>query len=147
MSNLFARSSRKRASLSRTRVRNISSSTVSVVDRVVGANGLRNITICKNTLHVGKPVYWCVRESLPWIMAAQKMDDCSFFFSCSFSLITVTTSPSVCVLQLATLLDGVAVSVCVLCSLMISCCENSMRIVAASNLSSSAHLCFHSASF
>ena len=64
MSNLFARSSRKRASLSRTRVRNISSSTVSVVDRVVGANGVRNITICKNTLHVGKPVYWCVRESL-----------------------------------------------------------------------------------
>ena len=38
---------------------------VSAVDRVVVANGVRNITICKNTPHVGKPVYSCVRESLP----------------------------------------------------------------------------------
>ena len=146
MSNLFARSSRKRASRSRTSVRKISSSTVSTVDRVV-ANGVRNITMCKNTPHVGKPVYWCVRELLPRIMVARKMHDCSFFFSCSFSFTTVTTAPSVCVLQLATLLEGEPVSVCVLCSLMNSCCENSMRVAAASNLSSSAHLCFPSASF
>ena len=97
MSNLFARSSRKRASLSRTSVKKISSSTASAVDRVV-ANGVRNITICKNTPHVGKPVYWCVRELLPRIMVARKMHNCSFFFSCSSSFTTVTTASSVCVL-------------------------------------------------
>ena len=119
---------------------------VSAVDRVVVANGVRNITICKNTPHVGKPVYSCVRESLPRIMVARKMDDCSFLFSCSLSFTTVVTS-SVCVLQLATVLEGEAVSVCVLCSLMNTCCENSTRVVAASNLSFSAHFCFLSASF
>ena len=119
---------------------------VSAVDRVVVANGVRNITICKNTPHVGNPVYSCVRESLPRIMVARKMDDCSFLFSCSLSFTTVVTS-SVCVLQLATVLEGEAVSVCVLCSLMNTCCENSTRVVAASNLSFSAHFCFLSASF
>ena len=68
ISNLFARSSRKRASRSCKSVRKISSSMVSAVDRVVVANGVRNITICKNTFHVAKPVYSCVRESLPPIM-------------------------------------------------------------------------------
>ena len=75
---------------------------VSAVDRVVVANGVRNITICKNTPHVGKTVYSYVRESLPRIMVARKMDDYSFVFSCSLSFTTVVTSPSVCVLQLAT---------------------------------------------
>ena len=42
MSNLFARSSRKRASWSHTSVRKISSSMASAVDRVV-ANGVRNM--------------------------------------------------------------------------------------------------------
>ena len=70
ISNLFARSSRKRASRSRTSVRKISSSMVSAVDGVV-ANSVRNITICKNTPHVGKPVYSCVRESLPRIMVTE----------------------------------------------------------------------------
>ena len=120
---------------------------VSAVDRVVVANGVRNITICKNTLHVGKPVYSCVRESLPRIMVARKMDDYSFLFSCSLSFTTVVTSPFVCVLQLATVLEGEAVSVCVLCSLMNTCCENSTRVVAAYNLSFSAHFCFLFASF
>ena len=146
ISNLFARSSRKRASRSCTSVRKISSSMASAVDRVVVANGVRNITICKNTSHVDKPVYSCVRESLPRIMVAWKMDNCSFLFSCSLSFTTVVTS-SVCVLQLATVLEGEAVSVCVLCSLMNTCCENSTRVVAASNLSFSAHFCFLSASF
>ena len=115
-------------SRSRTSVRKISSSMLSAVHRVVVANGVRNITICKNTPHVGKPVYSCVRESLPRIMVARKMDDCSFLFSCSLSFTTVVTSPSVCVLQLATVLEGEAVSVCVLCSLMNTCCENSTRV-------------------
>ena len=111
---------------------------VSAVDRVVVANGVRNITICKNTLHVGKPVYSYVGKSLPRMMVAWKMDNCSFLFSCS---------PSVCVLQLATILEGEAVSVCILCSLMNTSCENSTRVVAASNLSFSAHFCFLCASF
>ena len=71
----------------------------------------------------------------------------SFLFSCSLSFTTVVTSPSVCILQLATVLEGEAVSVCVLCSLMNTCCENSTRVVAASNLSFSAHFCFLLSSF
>ena len=69
MSHRFAKLSRKRASLSCTSVRKISSSTVSAVDFVIV---VRNVTICKITPHVGNPVYWCVRVSLPQIIVALK---------------------------------------------------------------------------
>ena len=66
--------------------------------------------------------------STPPLIVAWKMDNYSFLFSCSLSFTTVVTSPSVCVLQLATVLEGEAVSVCLLCSLMNTCCNITLCI-------------------